>query len=300
MAAPGNRLVVGIGELLWDCFPDGRRPGGAPANVAWHAGQLGLDGRVVSRLGADDDGSALRNLLADRGMDLVFVQTDPERPTGRVTVDTTDPVHPVFTIHEDVAWDHLAPDPALDRLALAAGAVCFGTLAQRGPETRRTLYAFLERAVGALRVYDVNLRESFYEAAWIERSLRLAQVVKLNEDEVRVVGSLLDLPVDTVVDLGAALRARYGVRTTCVTRGAHGCVLVEDDEVVEVPGRAGEVVDAVGAGDAFTAGLIAGRLASLDLEATAQLANAVGAFVTGCRGAMPKLRAGLAGRWRSR
>ena len=237
----GSRIVVGLGELLWDCFPDARRPGGAPANVAFHATQLGLEGRVVSRLGADEDGCALRAELEGLGLDLTFVQEDPKRPTGRVTVDASDPTHPVFTIHEDAAWDHLAADTAMDRLAQAAGAVCFGTLAQRHETTRETIHAFLARADTAIRVYDVNLRQSFYDAAWIERSLQAADVVKLNAEEAEVVGTLLGLDASTPRELASGFAGRFGVALTCVTRGARGCILVEEERIVEVPGEVVEV-----------------------------------------------------------
>lgn len=286
MPERAESIVVGLGEVLWDCFPDGRRPGGAPANVAYHACRLGHRGVVVSRVGRDEAGDALARHLEAQGLDLRYVQRDAERPTGRVTVDTDDSARPVFIIHEDVAWDRLAFDAELAGLMASASAVCFGTLAQRDATSRSTIRRCLDAARDALVVYDVNLRQDWYAREWIERSLALSRVVKLNEKEVSVVSELLGTDPG---GFAKSLRERYDVELTCVTRAERGCVLLGPDETVDVPGKPVEVVDAVGAGDAFTAALISGLLRGWPLERTAGFANELGALVARSPGAMPAL-----------
>lgn len=287
-------IVIGLGELLWDCFPDFRRPGGAPANVAYHAGQLGLTGIIASRVGDDPDGAELLAHLAARGLDTGCIQRDALHPTGTVTVDVARADQPRYTIHENVAWDHLELDSAWAGLLPRAAAVCFGTLAQRAPASRATIRRALELAAGALRIYDVNLRPPHYARDWIEDSLRRAAVVKLNDEEAPLLAALLGLGRAGPAPLAAALRERYGVRIVCITRGAAGCLVLAADQTVDVPGRRVQVVDAVGAGDAFTAALTCGLLRGWPLRAAAELANTAGALVATRAGAMPDIRAELA------
>lgn len=289
MSDANRPLVLGVGELLWDCFPDGRRPGGAPANVAFHANQLDLRGVIVSRVGTDESGEALRRHLQELGLDISAIQVDERYPTGTVTVDMTRPDQPQYTIHDQVAWDYLAFEAGLAGLAMQASAVCFGTLAQRHDGTRATVQRVLAAAGGdCLRVFDVNLRQKWYRREVIEASLRSAQVVKLNDAEVEMIAPLLDLP-RVAEDFASVLRELYAVKLVCVTRGERGCVLYAKDERVEQAGVPVEVVDAVGAGDAFTAGLIAGLLHRWPLERVARVANQIGALVASRPGAMPQL-----------
>ncbi len=168
MTDPPEMIVVGLGEVLWDCFGDVRKPGGATANVAFHAGQLGLAGVVCSRVGADPLGTELLGYLAGHNLDTRYIQEDPVRPTGTVTVDASRPDHPTYVIHEDVAWDHIEFTPDLCDLMRRARAVCFGSLAQRSPRSRQVIRQCLEAATGALRVFDVNLRQSWYDRECIE------------------------------------------------------------------------------------------------------------------------------------
>jgi fructokinase len=282
-------IVVGIGEILWDCFADTRSPGGAPANVAYHASQLGHRGVVVSRVGCDDAGEALVDYLETRGLDVRYIQRDSERPTGWVSVDSEDSARPVFTIHEGVAWDRLRFSTEFSALMGSASAVCFGTLAQRDSTSRSAIRRCLDAAGDALIVYDVNLRQNWYAREWVEWSLSASRVVKLNEDEVSAVGDLLGTSATRLSEFANFLRERYDVELTCVTRAERGCVLLGPDESVDVAGKAVEVIDAVGAGDAFTAGLISGFLRDWPLERIARFANELGALVARCPGAMPAL-----------
>ena len=291
MTSPTRSTVVGIGELLWDDFGVSRRPGGAPTNVAFHAAQLGHHGVVVSRVGDDEDGRALRAALAPSALDLSWLQEDPQHATGTVTVDASDPGRPSYTIHEDVAWDHLGWSAALEQLAERAAAVCFGTLAQRSTRSRETIQRFLRQAPKALVVYDVNLRQRYFTRERIERSLEAADVVKLNLDEVAELARLFELAPDPLAELAATLRERFELELVCVTRAEHGCALFERGAAVDLPGARVQVVDAVGAGDAFTAALISARIAGWDLPRTARFASGVAALVVARSGAMPALHA---------
>jgi fructokinase len=283
-------IVVGLGELLWDCFAESRLPGGAPANVAFHACQLGCRGIVCSRVGRDPLGDELLQFLAGQGLETAWVQRDESHPTSTVTVDTSEPLHPRFTIHENVAWDYLAFDRALEELAGRAAALCFGTLAQRSPVSREAIQRAI-RAVrpGCLVVYDVNLRQHFYQREWVETSLRASRIAKLNEDETVELDKLLGFGAQDQLLFARALLEQYGLDAVCITRGPRGCLLVAPLEMAEESGAPIEVADTVGAGDAFTAALIMGRLRGWPLRSQAAFANAVGGLVASRPGAMPIL-----------
>jgi fructokinase len=291
MSQQDRPIVIGLGELLWDVFADSRRPGGAPANVAFQAQQLGCRGLVASCVGEDEPGDELRAYLGDRGLETGLVQRDADHPTGRVTVDISDPHHPRYTIHEDVAWDFLEPEENLMSAARKASAICFGTLAQRSPVSRETIHAVLDAAgPDCLIVFDVNLRQQWYDRERIERSLRQAGIVKLNHEEASALSQMFGFGAQDYRAIAAALQDRFNVDLVCVTRAEKGCLLVNRDGVADVPGRRVDVVDAVGAGDAFTAALIVTQLEGWPLQSAAEFANHVGGLVATRRGAMPELR----------
>jgi fructokinase len=284
-----SEIVIGIGELLWDCFPDSRRPGGAPANVAFHAQQLGHRGAVCSRVGDDALGNEILKVLTDHEMDTRYIQIDAQKPTGTVTVDTSRPEAPSFVIHEDVAWDHLVFDEAFELLMQKASAVCFGTLAQRHPNSRKTLHQALEASRQAVIVYDVNLRQSWYEKDWIEKSLQASNVVKLNENETVVLSDLLATGTHRQEDTARFLLEHFSLDLVVVTRAERGCLLIGERDSVDEPGKPIEVADSVGAGDAFTAALISSQLRGWPLGVSAWFANRVGSLVAAHHGAMPNI-----------
>lgn len=287
-------LVLGLGEALWDCFGETKRPGGAPANVAFHATQLGMRGTVLSRVGVDAWGAELLDFLQSHGLDTDHVQRDDKHLTGKVTVHIAPGKGPSYTIHAPAAWDFLAFDAAWRNLSREAAAVCFGTLAQRAPDSRATIARCLDEAAGALRVYDINLRPPHFERAWIEASLRRANVVKLNDEECALLDELLDIRAGSEEGFCRCLLADYGVDHVFVTRGSAGCLAVSAAGSVAVPGVPVEVADTVGAGDAFTAALIHGLLGGWPLEKTAAFANRVGGLVASYPGAMPEVREAMA------
>ncbi|MGQ9606010.1 MAG: carbohydrate kinase family protein [Thermogutta sp.] len=286
-----EKWVLGLGELLWDCFPDRELPGGAPANFAFHAAQLGCRAAVLSRVGADRRGNELAALLENGGVVTSYVQRDVAHPTGIVEVDTSRPDQPRFTILPDAAWDFMEWTPQWQTVGRDAAAVCFGTLAQRSPTSRDTIRRLLSSVADhALAVYDVNLRQNFFDRAVIEESLRLCHAVKLNEEESATLTELLELGPCYPREFAARLQDRYGVCAVCITRGANGCLLIEGDQIADEPGIAVKVADAVGAGDAFTAAWVFARLRGRTLAEQARFANRVGALIASRPGGMPVVK----------
>jgi len=281
--------VVGLGELLWDMLPEGKQLGGAPANFAYMTNLLGDAGVVASRVGDDDLGRAATQRLERLRLPTSSVQLDAVHPTGVVQVDV-DPVgQPTFQIAQNVAWDFFEWTPAWRSLAESADAVCFGSLAQRSLESRQTIRSFLNAVrPGTTCVFDVNLRQSFYSAQVLEESSQLADIIKVNQDELPVVAKLLGLPF-TFDEMRAAqwLRAKYRSKLVCITRGAKGSLVVSHDQTSEHPGRRVHVADTVGAGDAFTAALVYHYLRGASVSTLNAAANRMGAWVASQTGATP-------------
>lgn len=283
-------VVVGLGELLWDCFADSRHPGGAPANFAFHAQQLGCRGIVCSRVGEDELGKDLIEFLRQQGLETEFIQRDGNHATGRVTVDTSQEECPQYTIHEDVAWDCLECDHRTEALMQQADAVCFGTLAQRSVISREAILQCLMATSDDCRiVYDINLRQHWYDRVWIERSMQMADLVKLNEDEARTVSDLLGWEFRSLHTFANAVMQQFAVDLVCITQAEHGCFVANRMESADVPGIPIDVADAVGAGDAFTAALIYTQLKDWPLFQAAEFGNRIGAIVASHPGGMPLL-----------
>jgi fructokinase len=290
----GPFLIVGLGELLWDLLPGGKKPGGAPANFAYHARVLGEEGLPVTRVGADPLGRELLERLAGLGLPARYVQVDPQAPTGTVQVALDASGVPTFTITPDVAWDRLAWDPELAALAARTDAVCFGSLAQRSPASRDAIRAFLAHTrPEALRLFDVNLRQAWWSPEVLRDSLQRCSLAKLNETELPVVLEALDLPVPGLPGAGGqeegcrALREAFGLALVCLTLGPAGSLLCTAAQTLRSPGMRVEVADTVGAGDAFTAVLCHHWLRGSPLERTAAAANRYGAWVASQDGPTP-------------
>jgi fructokinase len=287
--------IVGLGELLWDLLPDGKKLGGAPANFAFHARSLGDEGLVASRIGQDPLGREIGARLVELGLPGQYVQEDPGRPTGTVQVALDSQGMPTYTITPEVAWDYLSWTPELAELAGAADAVCFGSLAQRGPTARDTIRRFLAATRrDALRLFDVNLRQSWYSAEVLRESLEAAGIVKLNDAELPVVLRTLGLPADDGLPAGCRrLREAFGLHLVCLTLGAAGSLLAGPQGELASPGVPVRVADTIGAGDAFTAVLCHHWLRGSSLERIGEAANRYGSWVAGQAGATPSAPADL-------
>ncbi len=281
--------IVSVGEVLWDLLPDGPQLGGAPANFAGHARALGAEVTLVSRLGSESLGGDALRLLADRGLDLGAVTLDPFRPTGTVAVELTPEGQPLFHIQEAVAWDDLMVDAEQLSHIAKADAICFGTLAQRSPASREVVRLCVESvSPPALRVCDINLRAPFYTAQGIEDSLRMANVLKLNEAELLDLAEQFGLTGSAEEQL-ESLAGQFGLHTVVLTLGAQGSQVFREGQWTFEPGRKVEVRDAVGAGDAFTAAFVLGILRGWPVQEVQRLATDIAAFVCTQPGATPDL-----------
>ncbi len=281
--------ILAVGEVLWDLLPGGKQLGGAPANFAYHCRALGADARIVTRIGDDDLGREVLERFRALGLPTDTVEVDPDAPTGTVGVEVDAAGQPRYTIHEGVAWDRIEAGPAAMAHAAEADAVCFGSLAQRAEKSREAIARIVAATrPDALRILDVNLRPPFVDRGVIERSLGLANVLKLNDQELVVLGEMFGVsgPVEASVE---ALADRFGLRLVAVTRGSAGSLLFAEGRWSDNPGEAVEVVDAVGAGDAFTAAMTLGVLAGRPLDEINRRADAVAAFVCTRPGGTPAL-----------
>jgi len=285
---PSSPLVVGIGELLWDTFPEGRQIGGAPANFAYHCQLLGANAVIVSAVGIDGAGRDLLEALGDRGLNTAQVATDQAHPTGAVLVDLDLNGVPSYIIEENAAWDYLEPTSALFDVASQADAVCFGTLAQRSQHSRETILSFLQATrPDCLRIFDLNLRQTYYSKRVIADGLHWATVLKLNAEELKTIATLLGLEGSTI-ELLDTLATAYGLQAVALTMGEQGCILWSDGATIHQEGfDRGPVIDTVGAGDCFTAVLAMGLLKNEPPQVIAEKANWRAAYVCTQAGAMP-------------
>jgi fructokinase len=281
--------VVGIGEVLWDLLPAGPQLGGAPANFAYHAHALGATASLVTRVGNDDLGKAILDRIGQIKIADDTIQVDDVAPTGTVTVALSPTGTPHYVIHEDVAWDRLVvTTPALTAVR-AADAVCFGTLAQRDEISREAIQKLVAAAPApALRVLDINIRQDYFSRDVIEQSLRLANVLKLNDEELPILARLFGL-AGSVRHQIETLAQTFSLHLVALTRGPAGSVLFQAGDWSDCPSVPTVVVDTIGAGDAFTAALILGQLGRMPLDVTHALADEVARHVCACAGATPRL-----------
>jgi len=280
--------IVGLGELLWDVFPTKKQLGGAPANFSYMAHLLGDNGIVASRLGTDALGHEAREILACLEVDSSHVQSDSHHATGSTVVHVAADGQPSYEITSPVAWDFLEWTPQWQALARRADAVCFGSLSQRSRISHETVRTFLRwTEPTALRVFDVTLRQNFYSRMVLEESIRFANIVKCNEEELSMLVTVFGSAAKTVDEAAHWLLGSYNVELVCVTRGERGSVLFSKRGTDKHPGLRVEVADTVGAGDAFAAALVHHYLRGSSLKTINEAANQMGAWVASQPGATP-------------
>jgi fructokinase len=287
---PKRPTVVGLGEILWDVFPDGPRFGGAPANFACTTAELAgdrMDVYIVGGVGHDDLGHKAVELLNSHGVNTTCVYHVAE-PTGQVLVELDRAGKPTFEIATDTAWDNLPWSKELEHLAARADAVCFGTLAQRSPTARDTIRKFIQLTrPDCLRILDINLRPPFWSEQVVRDSLNLANVLKLNDAELPTVANMLGLSGSDDELLTMLLKANE-LKFVAMTRGADGATLMGGaGDRSDLPALPAKIVDTVGAGDAFTAALAIGLLGGASLNKINAWANQVAAFVCSQPGGTP-------------
>lgn len=278
-------IVVGIGELLWDLLPTGKTAGGAPINFVYHASRLGAEGYAISAIGDDDNGKEILKVLNKNNIQYLIEKLP--YPTGTVHVDIKEDGIPQYTITERVAWDHMSPTSDAVDLAERADAICFGALGQRSQQSRETIQAILSFASdSAYRLFDINLRQHYYNKVLIEESLYLANVLKMNDDEMSELKNLFRLN-GSEEEVANWFMENYNLRMVVLTAGADYSTVYTPDEVSTLPTPKVDVVDTVGAGDAFTSALVMSLLKGQSLKEAHENAVKIAAFVCSHKGAWP-------------
>ena len=285
--------IVGIGEILWDVYPDGRKvAGGAPFNFAFHCHQLGHDSVIVSRVGADDLGHELRDRVRALGLSDEYIQTDPDHPTGTVQVALDANKVPTYTITENVAWDYIGWDESLESLAKTCRAICFGTLAWRNN------YEPLDRLISVHRqsvkhpcvIFDINIRQHYYQAGILDHGAERCTMLKMSEeDHHELVSHYHARPTDPFEMARCLAEDPKEKYTVVLSRGSDGCVIEAPGGRFTEPGVSAKVVDTVGAGDAFTAAMVCLHLEGRALRECAKFATHYAARVCEYPGGTPQI-----------
>ena len=282
-----KNIIVGLGEILWDVFPERKILGGAPANFAYHISQFGFNGYAVSAIGKDLLGKEILDSLKQKGLNHLIESTD--FPTGEVKVSVDNWGVPQYKICEGVAWDNIPFTPALASLAKETQVVCFGSLAQRNEVSRATIHAFLDAMPkDSLKIFDINLRLHYYTKEVIEFSLEKADILKINDEEVVKIAQLFGWE-GTEKEICKQLLSKYQLDILILTKGTEGSWVLTPKEESFLPTPKITIADTVGAGDSFTAAFIASHLHGRCLVASHQLAVEVSAYVCQQHGAMPRL-----------
>ena len=285
-----NTIVVGIGEALWDVLPEGKKIGGAPANFAYHVSQFGLPSCVVSAIGDDALGKEIIENFTSKGLDQLIAEVP--YPTGTVQVEIDQTGIPLYDIKENVAWDNIPYTEHLDALAKRTKAVCFGSLAQRNVVSRETINHFLDtmpKDDDSLIVFDVNLRQGFYNKEILCKSMQNCNILKINDEELITVSRMFGYPGIDLQDKCWILLGKYNLKMLILTCGINGSYVFTPGNVSFQPTPKVEVADTVGAGDSFTAAFIASILKGKSVTEAHTIAVKTSAFVCTQKGAMPIL-----------
>ncbi len=285
-----NDIVVGMGEALWDVLPEGKKIGGAPANFAYHVSQFGLPSCVISAVGDDALGKEIIDNFTSKGLNHL-IETVPY-PTGTVQVEIDQAGIPQYEIKENVAWDNIPYTARLEQLAGKTKAVCFGSLAQRNIVSRNTINRFLDampQSDDNLVVFDVNLRQGFYNKDILCNSMKRCNILKINDEELVTVSRMFGYPGIDLQDKCWILLGKYNLKMLILTCGINGSYVFTPGNVSFQPTPKVEVADTVGAGDSFTAAFIAGILRGKSVTEAHSTAVRTSAYVCTKKGAMPIL-----------
>lgn len=285
-----NEIVVGMGEALWDVLPEGKKIGGAPANFAYHVSQFGLPSCVVSAIGDDALGKEIIENFTSKGLDQLIAEVP--YPTGTVQVEIDQTGISLYDIKENVAWDNIPYTEHLDALAKRTKAVCFGSLAQRNVVSRNTINHFLDtmpKDDDSLIVFDVNLRQGFYNKEILCKSMQNCNILKINDEELITVSRMFGYPGIDLQDKCWILLGKYNLKMLILTCGINGSYVFTPGNVSFQPTPKVEVADTVGAGDSFTAAFIASILKGKSVTEAHSIAVKTSAYVCTQKGAMPIL-----------
>ncbi|MDE6048368.1 MAG: carbohydrate kinase [Paramuribaculum sp.] len=283
-------FVVGMGEVLWDMLPDGKKIGGAPANFAYHVSQFGLPGCAVSAVGNDELGTEILTELTAKEINNVIAVVP--FPTGTVQVKIDEDGIPNYDIKENVAWDNIPYTPELKRLAQNTRAVCFGSLAQRSPVSRATINSFLDDMPATddtLIVFDINLRQDFFHPERLQNSMHRCNILKINDEELMILGKMFEFIETSAEELCRRILIEYNLKILILTCGINGSYVFTKDNMYFQPTPEVEVADTVGAGDSFTAAFIASLLRGKTIPQAHSAAVRTSAYICSQNGAMPVL-----------
>lgn len=283
-----KRLVVGLGEVLWDMLPEGRKIGGAPVNFAYHAGQFGIDTMAVSAIGNDKLGE---DTIAEmNGKHLNHIFPSVPYPTGSVQVKLDEKGVPAYDIKENVAWDNIPFTNEIESVARSCRAVCFGSLAQRNTVSRSTIRKFIESTPnGCIRIFDINLRQNFYTSNVIRDSLEHCNILKINDEEIMLVSRMFNYDSSNIENVCRTIMEDFSLEMVILTCGTKGSYIFTKGGVSFMPTPKVNVADTVGAGDSFTGSFCAAILRGLPVAEAHKKAVEVSAYVCTQNGAMPEI-----------
>ncbi len=283
-----KQWIVGLGEALWDCLPEGRKLGGAPANFAYHISQFGYDACAISAVGNDALGDETLQAFDEKGLNYFMPRLD--YPTGTVQITLDEDGVPTYDIKEGAAWDNIPFTPELEQVARNSRAVCFGSLAQRNEVSRQTIHRFLDATPkDCLRIFDINLRQNFFSKEVIKESLRRCNILKINDEELVTIGRMFGYPGMDFENKCWLILGKYNLDMLVLTCGVNGSYVFSKGAMSFFATPKIEVADTVGAGDSFTASFVASILAGRSVADAHQRAVEVSAYVCTQNGAMPVL-----------
>ncbi len=280
-----NKNVVCFGEVLWDVLPTEKIAGGAPMNVSIRLQSLGINSKMISKIGNDELGKELLNIIKEKNVDTSLIQTDFTHSTGEVLVKLDDKGSATYTIVYPSAWDSILITKENIDAVREADAFVFGSLASRNTISRNTLLTLLKEA--KYKIFDINIRSPFYSIEFLKELMDLSDFVKLNDDELLKVAQALGSKTDTIEDNILFLSKLTNTRTICITKGKDGAILYAENQFYRNKGFAVTVADTIGAGDSFLAALLSEILHTNDYQKAVEFACAVGALVASCNGANP-------------